>query len=235
MYTLSQERIMSEKMNEALGVIACIGLLIGLGFYTGFLDDFSFKNLESFFKTASSDVSNIKSDMASNKSSKKNFHIGGERMSKFGNYRANNIPNDVFKGSELVRGWDRIFKAKKKVVFYAYDNSGKNVAYAGDFHNKLTEAFNKNNLGEYYNFEPMEYYFFKNYYVGISSATKICNSLEECNTVREIANYKATFQMFLDRCAKAFCIINPEKQQFILLRNRNVDEAMNVLINAKNW
>ena len=223
---------MSEKSKEVFGVLACIGLLVGLGYYTGFFNDF---NLENFFKTTSSDVANLKTDMTSNKNNKKNFHIGGEKMSKFGNLRANNIPNDVYKGAELVRGWDRVFKGNKKVVFYAYDNSGKNVAYAGDFHNKLTNAFNQNHLSEYYNFEPMDYSIFRNYYVGISTATKICNSLEECNKVRQTANYKATFQMFLDRCAKAFCVINPEKQQFLLLRNRNVDEAMNVLINAKNW
>ena len=223
---------MSEKSKEVFGVLACIGLLVGLGYYTGFFNDF---NLENFFKTTSSDVANLKTDMTSNKNNKKNFHIGGEKMSKFGNLRANNIPNDVYKGAELVRGWDRVFKGNKKVVFYAYDNSGKNVAYAGDFHNKLTDAFNQNHLSEYYNFEPMDYSIFRNYYVGISTATKICNSLEECNKVRQTANYKATFQMFLDRCAKAFCVINPEKRQFLLLRNRNVNEAMNLLINAKNW
>ena len=223
---------MSEKLNEFFGILACLGLLIGLGYYTGFFNDFSFEKL---LKTTSSDVANLKTDMSSKKDKKNSFHIGGERMSKFGKYRANNIPNDVYKGAELVRGWDRVFKGNKKVVFYAYDNSGRNVAYAGDFHNKLTDAFNQNHLNQYYSFEPMDYSIFRNYYVGISTATKICNSLEECNNVRLAANYKSTFQMFLDRCAKAFCVINPEKQQFILLRNRNVDEAMNILINAKNW
>lgn len=224
---------MNDKLKEFLSVGACIGLLIGIGCYTGFFNNYDLGDLQKILNNASSDLSNIKGNFVLNNAN--SINKNNKNTSRIGTYRANNIPAEVTRGAELSGYWGNIFKADKKVIFYVYDDRGNNVGYAGDFHDKVSEYYNKNKLNAYYNFEPAQFDYYKNYYVGITGPSKICNSIQECNTMREMSTTRSAMQLFLDRCGKFMCIINPKKNEYIMLRNRNSNEAVNLLMTAKNW
>ena len=219
---------MNNRLKETLSVFSCVGLLIGIGFYTGFFKEYNFSYFQNLFKGTSSDISSIKDNF-------KFGNINSTQTSRIQNYRTTNIPQDVLKGAELSGNWPNIFRSSKKVIFYVYDDRGSNLAYSGDFHRLVSESFGKSTLNRYYNFEPSDYYIFRNYNVGITGSTQMCNSLEECNAMREKASKRAAMQMFLDRCAKYVCIINPKKQEYIMLKDRNANDTINALNTLKNW
>lgn len=221
---------MNKGLKEGLSIAVCVGLLTGIGFYTGFLNSNSMNALTKVFNDASKDMTNInKGDIFGGN----NFANNG---TSYGKYKPNKIPADVIEGYKLSGSWSNLFASDKKVIFYVYDTSGSNIAYTSDFHSKFSGSYNKNNLlGKYYNLEPIEYSFFKNYYVGITGPSKICNSIEECNETRKKSTTKASMQMFLDRCGKYFCIINPKKNEYVMLKEKNVQEAMSALNSLKNW
>jgi len=223
---------MNDKLKETIGVTACIVLLISIGFYTGFFNDHKLSDFEKLVKDASSDFKSIDGNLNLGNSNSK---IKNNNTSRIDKYRANNILDGVYEGSRLSGFWKNVFASNKKVVFYVYDSYDNNKKYSKDFHDKVLSAYEKGKMNNYYNFEATDLSVFKNYNVGIVGSTKICNSLEECNQQRNLATKRSEMQMFLDRCSTGFCIINNKKKEFVMLRHRNSDEAINALKTLKNW
>ena len=65
--------------------------------------------------------------------------------------------------------------------------------------------------------------------------SKICDSFEECSIVqRKAANY-SLLENFLRNCGTTMCVFNPQKNQYIRLKNRNSTEAKQLLNGLINW
>lgn len=224
---------MNDKLKEILGVLACLGLLIGLGFYTGFFNQYNWDYAQNLINSAISEASSVKLGLNLNDDNK--YNSNNKNTSRIGSYRANNIPSKVMEGVKLTGYWSDQFNPNKKVIFYVYDSYNNNFIFSLDYHKNIEKYFTDNELDRYYDLKPMDLGIFQNYYVGIIGSTKVCNSIEECNAMRNKATLRADMQMFLDKCAKTTCIINVSKNEFIFLRNRDSADTIKALNEIKNW
>ena len=120
------------------------------------------------------------------------------------------------------------FKFSKKVVFYLYNSRD-------EFHSAIYGYFSKNQLYKNYNLQPYSLDAFNNMRTGTIGPSKICNSIEECNSVREKASNYTLLTNFLSNCGKTMCVFNPAKNEYVQLRKRNVTEAEHMLNGLRNW
>ena len=74
---------------------------------------------------------------------------------------------------------------------------------------------------------------FSNLRLGEVGPSKICNSLQECNQVRQKASDYSTMAEFLKYCGKTMCIINPSKGEYVRVKTRN--SAIKMLDDLQNW
>ncbi|MBO6087616.1 hypothetical protein J6P92_04630 [bacterium] len=225
---------MNAKVKEILGIFVCIGLLIGLGIYTGFFNNFGMADVQRVLNSAFHDISNPNFDFIKT-GNDDSVSFGNKNVSTIGQYRANNIPEQALKGARMSGFWPNIFKSEKKVVFYVYEPSGKSTKYSMEFHEKIKEKFKNGKLNKYYNFEPSEFAIYRNYNVGLIGSTKVCNSIEECKNMHELTSSRAAMQIFLDKCAANFCIINLKNNEFVMIRNKDANEAIKALNVLSGW
>lgn len=209
-----------EILKEIACYAGCIAFIAGSAYFSGFFNETSYQSLSNTV------VNNVKATGIEQ-------YINQERSPRkkvtvYKNYRPRIIPNNVLEGSRTSRTWQNIFNSSQKVVFYLYDRND-------EFHSELYTYFSKNRLYAFYNYEPYSLDAFNNMRNGSIGPSKICNSMEECNKVRENASNYTLLTNFLSNCGKTMCIFNPAKNEYVQLKKRNITEAEQMLQGLKNW
>lgn len=209
-----------EILKEIGCYLGCIAFIAISGCIAGVFKETSFDSLS---KTV---VANVKTTGIEQ-------YINQERSPRkkvtvYKNYRPRIIPDNVLDSSRYSNTWQNIFNSNRKVVFYLFDEND-------NFHSSLYAYFSNNQLYKYYNFEPYSKNAFNNMRNGSIGPSKICNSMEECNKVRENASNYTMLTNFLSNCGKTMCIFDPGKSQYIQLKKRNANDAEHMLEGLKNW
>ncbi len=216
-----------NKLKELSAFLVCIAAILGLAYYSGILKGFAPKDFQNAFNDLGSTISgNVKSSgaakyLATNPEDRVSAAV-------YKSYRPMIIPANVLKGSETSRSWTNIFNSNKKVVFYLYDDSD-------NFNSEIISYANRNKLGKYYDFQQYSRKGFAHYNMGGTGPSKICNSLQECNEMREKASNYSLLVNFLEQCGKTMCVVSPYKKQYLILKRRNASEANQLLEGVKLW
>ena len=71
--------------------------------------------------------------------------------------------------------------------------------------------------------------------LGNYGSDKICNSLEECNAVRQRASDYSSMTSFLNYCGRTMCVFDPSTQKYVRLKNRNNKQAAQMLNDLRYW
>lgn len=212
---------MKKEIFKEIGCyIGCIAFIAGSAYFSGFYKKVSYQSFSDAV------VSNVKATGIEE-------YINRERsprkkVTAYKNYRPQIIPDDVLDGSISSRTWTNLFTSNKKVIFYVYDSND-------DFHNRISSYYNQKALYKFYDFAPYKRNIYETMRYGEVGPSKICNSIEECNKVRTKAANYTLLTNFLNRCASSMCIFDSSKNQYIRLKNRNVNEAVKALDGLKNW
>lgn len=149
-------------------------------------------------------------------------------VTSYKNYRPKIIPRSVLEGAKNTYLWGNIFSQNRKVVFYLYNTNDS-------FNSEILSFMSRNNLGVNYSVQAYLTENFKAMQNGSYGSSKICNSLEECNAVRQKANDYSILTNFLANCGKTMCIFDMNKNQYLQLKTRDLKQAENMLLDLKNW
>ncbi len=209
-----------EILKEIACYAGCIVFILLSGYFSGFFKDTSFAGLSNSAITMVK-ASGIEQYINQERSSRK-------KVTVYRNYRPRIIPDNVLRGAALSNSWKNVFNANKKVIFYIYDGND-------DFNSQIQKYFYKNQLQKYYNLEAYEIASFNRWRLGAVGPEKICDSLEECNRVREKASGYTLMMEFLSNCGKTVCIIDSGKNQYVQLKRRNITDTENMIVGLKNW
>ena len=229
------ERFVMEKLKEFGIFLFIVVAILVLAYFTGFLKGFSVADFRDAYNNITSVVTKgIESTGITNYVNSE-ASIGNQNTTIFHDYKALPIPKNVLKGHQDSYAWSRVFNSPKKAIFYIYDSENKNKKLSPDFHNQVSAYFNKNNMSRYYNLEPVTLYYFEKLNWGNSGPDKMCNSIQECNEYRQKAANYSLLNEFLRRCGKSMCVINPSNNQYVILKTRNVSEAIKMLNAIKTW
>lgn len=212
---------MKKEILKEIGCYAgCIAFILLSAYISGFFKETSNETLSTTVVN-SVKATGIEQYINQERSTRK-------KVTVYKNYRPRIIPENVLSGSQASGIWRNIFNSNRKVVFYLYDNND-------DFHSELYSYFVKNKLISFYNYEPYSLNAFNNMHNGTMGPSKICNSIEECNKVREKASNYTLLSNFLSNCGKTMCVFNPAKNEYVQLKKRNITEAEHMLQGLKNW
>lgn len=210
--------------NDTLKEIGCYaGCIAFIAISAYFYGLFNEKSYEGFSKAV---VATVKSTGIENLINKE--RSARKKVTVYKNYRPRIIPANVLSGSEASGTWRNIFNVNRKVIFYLFDDND-------EFNTALYAFYSKNQMIKYYNFEPHSLSAFNNMLTGTVGPSKICNSMEECNKVREKASNYTLLTNFLSSCGKTMCVFNPAEGQYIRLKKRDIKEAEQMLQGLKNW
>lgn len=210
----------NEFLKEIGCYIGCIAFIAGSAYFSGFYKEISYQSFSDAI------VSNIKASGIEQYINKESS--SRRKVTAYKNFRPQIIPDNVLNGSVTSNTWTSLFNSNKKVIFYVY-------APNDNFHTKILSYYNENELYKYYSFQSSTSNTYKNMQYGVTGPSKICNSIEECNKVRRKAANYTLLTNFLNKCAKTMCIFNPNKNQYVILKNRNTNEALNMINGLKNW
>ena len=224
-----------NKLKEAGSFIVCIAVLLGIGYYTGFLKGFA---PEDFVDAYQKIVYNLSKKAPSNEVRSNILSTGNstsKKSSSYENYRLRTIPQTVIDGAYESNTWLDVFNADKKVIFYVYDPSGNNRSLSPDFHERIEYYLNTKEMKPYYKVVAYSASSFKNIKAGMIGPSKICDSLEECNKQRKAASDYSNMAEFFKQCGKTSCIINPYNNKYVILKSRNYAATVHALSNLKEW
>lgn len=209
-----------EILKEIGCYLGCIAFIAISGYIAGVFKEASFDSLSKII-VANVKTTGIEQYINQERSPRK-------KVTVYKNYRPRIIPDTVLDGSRYSHTWQNIFNSDRKVVFYLFDEND-------NFHSSLYAYFSKNQLYKHYNLEPYSKDAFNNMRNGAIGPSKICNSMEECNKVRENASNYTMLTNFLANCGRTMCIFDPGKNQYVQLKKRNVNDAEHMLEGLKNW
>ena len=212
------------KLQDFVVFIICIGAILGIAYYTGFLKGFTPADFQDAFNRI---VKNAPNAPQISKTSR-------GVSTRYNGYTPSRIPKEVLRGSKNSRVWQNIFYTNKKTIFYVYSDNSTQVN-STDFHNNIQNYLSKSSARSSYNIVAQPYYLYKNMLTGAVSSYSICNSLEECNAQKQRATDHSAMSNFMDRCAKTMCIFNPQKGQYVVLKTKNYNDAVNMINKIKNW
>lgn len=141
-----------------------------------------------------------------------------------------NLSDRVIEGIKYYNSWKNILNTNKKVIFYAYDTNSDGLR----LNDKIVDYVDSNK-GSYmiYNFTNKKFESLNKAYD--YGQFKICNSLATCNKQRTKAANHSEASFFLKSCADNFCIINPRKKEYIIIKDKSVANVLGVLANYKRW
>lgn len=217
-----------DKLIEVGSFIICVAILLGIAYYTGFLKGFTSADFQDAYNNT---MYNLNKSVA--KSQKINLldtsSKNGKSVAKYNSYQPQLIPRAVIRGVDSSGAWKQIFYSDKKVVFYIYKSSESE--FNNSIQNYLSSA-SKRNQYELYAYSDSTFGSMRRGDVGPS---KICDSLQECNAVRQKASDYSALSEFLSRCGATMCIINPSAGQYIRLKNKNSGQAVKVLFDMAKW
>lgn len=224
-----------DKAKEFINFVICLGVLLGIGYYTGILKGFSPDDFNDAYQ-------NIVSNMSKNSQSKndrvKILSTGNstsQDSSSYEDYRLRTIPQTVIDGAYESNTWLNVFNADKKVVFYVYDPTGQNPDLSPEFNDRIQHYLQSKEMSPHYMVVAYTESAVKNLKTGVVGPSKICNSLEECNNQRKSATNYSNMAEFFKQCAKTACIINPANLKYVALKKRNYSSAVQVLYKLKEW
>lgn len=218
-----------DKLIEVGSFFICLSILLGIAYYTGLIKGFTVSDFQDAYNKVvynfanSASKSGLKSDLfdTSNTNTK--------RISTYKNYQPMRIPEAVLRGVESSGVWKNVFYSNKKVVFYVYDESELN------FHNSVSNYLSTNTKAKKYNLIAYSENSFNSMRLGDIGPSKICDSIQECNLVRQKAADYTAVSEFMKRCGRYMCIINPNKQQYIRLSSKNSGQAVQMIFELMNW
>lgn len=225
----------NDKLKECVNFVICLGVLLGIGYYSGILKGFSPADFSDSYQNI---VSNIdKNSMSADDRAKilSTDNSTSQDSASYEDYRLRSIPQTVIDGAYESDTMLNVFNADKKVVFYVYDPSGQNVNLSVDFHDKIQRYLDSKDMRSHYEIVAYSDSAFKNLKTGVIGPSKICNSLEECNNQRKSASNYSNMAEFFKQCAKTACIINPANLKYVALKNRNYSSAADVLYKLREW
>ncbi len=215
----------NSKVVETINFLICLGVVIGIAYYTGMLKELSLDNFNKAIRT-------ITSDIGTKKSSGSNTKRTQMSSTEYKNYRPMRIPQDIITASYQTGTWTRIFNSDKKIIFYVYSESSEG-SLSKDFHYDISNYVFNNS--RYYNISPYSESEFNSMRTGDIGPSKICDSIAECNEVRKKASNYTMLAEFFKRCSRTMCIIHPQKGQYYMLRDRDSRKAIQTLNDLKGW
>lgn len=218
-----------DKLIEVASFCVCVAVLLAIAYYTGFINGFAPSDFQDAYQKI---VYSIKGSAAQNKNDIDLFGINSsnlKRLSAYNGYQPMRIPESVLRGVESTKTWGNVFYSNKKVIFYIYDDNRT------DFNNSVTNYVNSNPVGRKYNLVSFPKNRFDSLHLGDVGPSEICNSLEECNAVRQKASDYTSLSEFMKRCGSNMCIINPQLNQFIRLKNKNSGQAVRMIYDLADW
>lgn len=229
LYNFFMKKEIKDKLIEIVSFFICLAVLFAIAYYSGFIKGFSVSDFQDAYNrlvynfTNSASKSGVKTDLfdTSNKNTK--------RISSYKNYYPMRIPEEVLRGVDTSGVWKNVFYSNKKVVFYIYDESQLN------FHNSIANYLSTNTKAQKYNLVAYSENSFNSMHLGDFGPSKICDSLEECNSVRQKAADYTALSEFMQRCGRYMCIINPNRQQYIKLSSKNSGQAVQMILELMNW
>ena len=229
LYNFFMKKEIKDKLIEIVSFFICLAVLLAIAYYSGFIKGFSVSDFQDAYNrlvynfTNSASKSGVKTDLfdTSNKNTK--------RISSYKNYHPMRIPEEVLRGVDTSGVWKNVFYSNKKVVFYIYDESQLN------FHNSIANYLSTNTKAQKYNLVAYSENSFNSMRLGDIGPSKICDSLEECNSVRQKAADYTALSEFMQRCGRYMCIINPNRQQYIKLSSKNSGQAAQMILELMNW
>ena len=229
LYNFFMKKEIKDKLIEIVSFFICLAVLFAIAYYSGFIKGFSVSDFQDAYNrlvynfTNSASKSGVKTDLfdTSNKNTK--------RISSYKNYHPMRIPKEVLRGVDTSGVWKNVFYSNKKVVFYIYDESQLN------FHNSIANYLSTNTKAQKYNLVAYSENSFNSMHLGDFGPSKICDSLEECNSVRQKAADYTALSEFMQRCGRYMCIINPNRQQYIKLSSKNSGQAVQMILELMNW
>ena len=229
LYNCFMKKEIKDKLIEVGSFFICLSILLGIAYYTGLIKGFTVSDFQDAYNKVvynfanSASKSGLKSDLfdTSNTNTK--------RISTYKNYQPMRIPEAVLRGVESSGVWKNVFYSNKKVVFYVYDESELN------FHNSVSNYLSTNTKAKKYNLIAYSENSFNSMRLGDIGPSKICDSIQECNLVRQKAADYTAVSEFMKRCGRYMCIINPNKQQYIRLSSKNSGQAVQMIFELMNW
>ncbi len=218
-----------DKIIETGCFFICVGILLAIAYYTGFLKGFTVADIQDAYNRT---VYNFSKSARANKdkvafleSNSKN----NRKITSFKGYRVMYIPASVLRGVSSSGAWQQIFNSDKKVVFYLYSANQK------DFHNSVQNYLGTKSKKGRFNCYAYTADQFSSMRVGEGGASKICDSLDECNMVSQKASDYTALSEFLKLCGKTMCIIKPSNGQYVMLKSKNSGQAVKMINDLVNW
>ena len=214
--------VLTGKLQEFGWLLLCVVVILGAAYFTGFLKGFTAADFQDAYNKIIAYIPQNSAKPSGN----------NQTASRYQGYLVSNISQEVLRATENTYAFRNILKSDSKSVFYVY---GSNSKYSSNFHYNLQNYISRSNVKTKYNIYAYSTDQLSNLRTGSSNAKKICNSLEECNEQRRDAADYTALQTFFERCSRTMCIINPSKNQFVMLRKRDYNEAVKMINTLQNW
>lgn len=221
------KREIKNKLIEISGYLICMCILLGVAYFSGYLKGFTAKDFSDMYNRITYELSQSKTMQSQKSDISKTRTIGSRNSSKYGDYQAAKIPTAVIRGVNSSRTWLAIFNSNNKTVFYLYDSNNDS------FDSSIKNYIINNKLSSNYTIYSYQKNYFSGMRVGDGGASKICDSLQECNKVRQKAADYSTTAEFMKYCGATMCIINPSKNEYVRIKDRK--SATKVLEDLRNW
>ena len=225
----NMKKEVKEKLSEIGSFIACLVVILAIAYFTGFLKGFAPKDFADAYNQLTSNLSNTSAGKKAGSNFIKKSSGAGAKNEVYAGYSVIRIPETVKRGVNTTHMWTFLFNSSKKTVFYIYDDS------SADFDSSIKNYLSsKKNAGIYdiYSYTNSN---FSGMNIGNYGPSEICNSLEECNAVRQRASDYSSMTAFLKHCGKTMCVINPSMQSYIRLKTRNANQAKQMLNDLRYW
>lgn len=216
-----------NKLIEIGGYCTCLIVILAIGYFSGYLKGFAPDDFVNAYEQITADLSKSSAVKNTNVSFSRTKSIGSKTTSTYNDYQAARIPVAVIRGVNTSGTWTEIFNSHNKTVFYLYDKQDDS------FDSSIKNFVNNGVLSSKYTVYSYGKDDFSNLRLGEVGPSKICNSLQECNQVRQKASDYSTMAEFLKYCGKTMCIINPSKGEYVRVKTRN--SAIKMLDDLQNW
>lgn len=221
-----KKKEIKDKLLDVASFFACIAVILGIAYFTGFLKGFAPKDFADAFNNFDTNVSNSSLAKLAGKNS---VGRSSNRNETYEGYEVTRVPEAVLRGVNTTGLWTFIFNADKKVVFYIYDDS------SADFNSAVQNYLSSDKNSSAYNIHTYTNRSFNGMNLGNYGASKICNSLEECNQQRQNASDYSLMTAFMKYCGKTMCVINPSMKKYTRLKKKDANQATKMLDDLRYW
>ena len=217
-----------EKLADAGCFLVCVAVILGIAYFTGFLKGFAPQDFVDAYNNLTANLSN--SSLAKNAGKNIDSSSGNSgRNETYEGYPVAKIPDAVLRGVRTTRMWAFLLENTKKTVFYIYDDSSE------EFNSAVKNYLSTKKNASIYELYAYSKSSFSSMNIGNYGSDKICNSLEECNAVRQRASDYSSMTSFLNYCGRTMCVFDPSTQKYIRLKNRNNKQAAQMLDDLRYW